>query len=299
MLKTISADIGHASQPAQAIWYQTLMTLLDECNPSILTRTADTGQYVAGGAVTRSINVTADYLIYKLSDGLGPDLYIKIAMGCGHNIVTPAIRISVGLGTDGAGSLTGILLSSPLQASSSVTTHFPVETRNSTAVVIPGQIAVAIGVDAIRRPTIAGFIISRPTDVDGNWTNEAGVCVLLVMSIVGATNIYQQAALGGLLGVSNGNYSVLGPMPNIAGSWAVNGEVQPGALYHSMPHYRPHTGAAMLSLADISLNTQFEALLAGATPKTYKNIGINTSFSYVSGGSTLTSAFFTVCPRIS
>ncbi len=300
MQKTINALIGHMNESYMRAWIRTLKTLLDECDPAILTPTDDTGQVnvdPSGPSLSKVANTTPHYLIYKLSDGLGPDLYIKILCGCGHNLVTPAIRIEVGLGTDGAGGITDSLFITSAQQASSSTIFWNPVTADSTAIVIPGQIAVVLGADPDRRPLITGFIVSRPTDLDGNWMPE-GACVTIIPHVPQSVGVIQVCSVGGVTGEFT-SYTGLGPMPSATGSWAVNGEVQPAAMYAKQPHHRPHTGAGLLPLDDIALNTQFDAVFAGSTPKTYKHIGLNLSYTYQSSSTLLVTRYPALCPRIS
>ena len=76
-----------------------------------LVQTSDTGQ-IDTATVTRPITaITAGYETFRFNDslqGIAP-MFMKLEFGSGDNTpVTPAMWVTVGTGTDGAGTVTGI-----------------------------------------------------------------------------------------------------------------------------------------------------------------------------------------------
>ncbi len=73
-------------------------------------KTADTGQVtIASMAVTSAAQQVAGYNIFRTNDGLSP-VYVKLEYGSGATNGYPAIWITVGTGTDGAGNINGNVL---------------------------------------------------------------------------------------------------------------------------------------------------------------------------------------------
>lgn len=75
-----------------------------------LTNTADTGQ-INLATVTKpaSASVSQGYKIYRTNDGL-TNIYFKVEFGCTSNVLYPSLWITVGTGTDGAGTINGTVL---------------------------------------------------------------------------------------------------------------------------------------------------------------------------------------------
>lgn len=80
--------------------------MMDSVGGTFLTRTADTGQYVPGAYTTASPNL--GYFIYKWT-AHGVDIYIKFNFQ--RDVSTnlyPALTITMGAGTNGSGTITGV-----------------------------------------------------------------------------------------------------------------------------------------------------------------------------------------------
>jgi len=83
-----------------------ILNFLDSVNPSLLTRTTDTGQYTPGSYTSgMTDDATIGYAIYKFSDGHG-DIFLRLnfATGtsrCGY------VNIEIGTATNGSGSFVG------------------------------------------------------------------------------------------------------------------------------------------------------------------------------------------------
>lgn len=80
--------------------------MMDSVGGTFLTRTADTGQYVPGAYTTASLNL--GYFIYKWT-AHGVDIYIKFHFQRGGSSnLYPALTITMGAGTNGSGTITGV-----------------------------------------------------------------------------------------------------------------------------------------------------------------------------------------------
>lgn len=75
-----------------------------------LIATADTGQInLVTVSKPAAASTSQGYKIYRTNDGLTP-VYIKVEFGSGSNIAYPSMWITIGTGTDGAGTINGTVL---------------------------------------------------------------------------------------------------------------------------------------------------------------------------------------------
>lgn len=96
-------SIAHANDANFRAWGLDLSAAFAEVG---LVQTADTGQ-IDWATVTRpAVNTSAGYEIWRYTDS---SIFIKIFYGTGNGAATPRLQISVGTGSDGAGTLTGVV----------------------------------------------------------------------------------------------------------------------------------------------------------------------------------------------
>ncbi|MDG4594210.1 MAG: hypothetical protein P9F75_00700 [Candidatus Contendobacter sp.] len=75
-----------------------------------LTNTADTGQINLATVTKPSVaSASQGYKMYRTNDGL-TNVYIKCEFGCTSNVLYPSLWITIGTGTDGAGTINGTVL---------------------------------------------------------------------------------------------------------------------------------------------------------------------------------------------
>ncbi len=103
-----STFFDHSGNAGFQAWYNEVIAKWDAC--AGVARTGDTGQI--GAAVARPGTGTAGgYVMYYLNDsihGTWP-VYIKLEFGTGSSANFPAIWVTVGTGTNGSGTLTGVV----------------------------------------------------------------------------------------------------------------------------------------------------------------------------------------------
>jgi hypothetical protein len=100
--------ISNASDTTFRAWGQQLSNAIATAG---LVRTADSGQ-VNWATVTAPVgaNTMAGYEIYRFNDALQSTapIFIKMEYGCGTAVGHPQVWITVGTGTNGAGTITGL-----------------------------------------------------------------------------------------------------------------------------------------------------------------------------------------------
>jgi hypothetical protein len=87
-----------------------------------LTQTTDTGQINTGTVAAPSVSQTASgYAIFKFNDALQATspVFIKMEFGSAYTVTTPSMWVTIGTGTNGAGTLTGATTTRQMFASTS------------------------------------------------------------------------------------------------------------------------------------------------------------------------------------
>lgn len=106
---TFTSPIDHTSNAGFDAWATEMFNNLAAVNAGIFAQTADTGQLATPVVAARpGTNTAAGYWIFKLNDSVSSTpLYFKIEPGTGSAATTPQFWLTVGTGTNGAGTLTG------------------------------------------------------------------------------------------------------------------------------------------------------------------------------------------------
>ncbi len=142
-------------------------------------QTADTGQINWASAVTPTAFTHPSYEIFAFNDSLQATapIYLKLEYGWGGNISNPSVRLSVASGTNGAGTLTGVVTALQLPLSPSGTAY----TNSTTAQTIHANGSAADSAllwAGWLSGTVGGgmFLVERSRDFDGT-PNSDGVLV--------------------------------------------------------------------------------------------------------------------------
>jgi hypothetical protein len=163
-----STRVRHDSDAEFRLWGSELSAKLAAVG---LVQTADTGQ-IDWTTVTRAgISSDAGYEIWRLNDGVTPEVYFKVFYGTHASTSNPRIRIASGTGTNGTGGLTGTLSSTyNVNGSGSQTTN---TARQSYMVKAPGIFAFEWKVGA--SSSTGCFIFCRTCDADGDPDGEGAM----------------------------------------------------------------------------------------------------------------------------
>lgn len=152
-------------------WIEAIISAINSVG---LTQTSDTGQIdTSSVAIPTAVSTSMGYAIFAFADSLQSTypLYLKIAFGSGPGHINhPAIWVTVGSATDGAGNLSGAI--------STRTTFYA--NGNSTVATNPSYVAgYSNRLGVILWPTVGscqiGFWIERTHDVDGSDNDEGAV----------------------------------------------------------------------------------------------------------------------------
>lgn len=96
-------DCTNASDAQFRAWANVIKNIL---NAGGWVQTSDAGQLDIDAATAPASNTDAGYQIWRTNDGLA-NVYVKFTFGTGSTANTPRLKVQVGWGTNGSGTLTG------------------------------------------------------------------------------------------------------------------------------------------------------------------------------------------------
>jgi hypothetical protein len=255
----------HDSDANFRIWGKELSDKLQAM--SGLTKTADTGQ-IDWTTVTRpGVSTDAGYEVYYLNDSLHATapIYIKFYYGTHGGTTQPRIKVEVGTGTNGAGTLTGITATARIinAAAAGSATSF-----NSYLCVTTGFIGLvwkgAASFDG-------GFYVCRSCTTAGAADAKAAQFAAYQSSgSASAQTLRFEATAAAIAADTAGNLSVVPGNPT---SSLVGADYQAYLVWMNAPDVRPVFGACVVIVSEFPRGTSFNATLIGSSPRTYLSAG--------------------------
>lgn len=268
-----NTPIDHTSDAGFRAWGSELSGQLTSVGTtsSCLTQTADTGQ-INWTTVTRpGANTAGGYEIWQLTDSLGisSPIYLKIEYGTGSTTTAPGMWVTVGTGTNGAGTLTG-----------STSTRYSCQRNGaptSTVLSYANYVSNSEGfVGAILKAgyTTSGqavfFAICRPCDPDGTLRSD-GIQFYHWDTGNGLYSETVNLATGVKYGSStNKSYCLV---PNDIISTAVGSDINAFKHYAAYPAIHAIHGVCTVLCNEMAFGTTDTATLNGTTPHTYVQLG--------------------------
>ncbi|HXE60892.1 MAG TPA: hypothetical protein VN607_09300 [Gemmatimonadaceae bacterium] len=143
----------------------------------------DTGQANLA-TMTRTTTAGTNYIIYKTNDGLTP-IFLKIEFVSGGTATTPGFGASVGWATDGAGHLTGTLISSVWSCSVFGSQSSDTTSRACIVSGSAGRLALALNQNATITFNTIVLSVERSKDATGADTADA---LIFTMAVGGTSN---------------------------------------------------------------------------------------------------------------
>jgi hypothetical protein len=247
----------------------------------------DTGQLDLSTATRPGTNTWAGYRIYRFNDtnqGAYP-VFIRLEFGTGAAAGAPAIRFTIGQGSDGAGNITGanVVSDTLISANNTAGSSTPRRTR---VMCKDGLFWFAHGLGFTGDGTnVHGFLkISRAVSSDGS-PNADGVAVYYR----GGTNYQGSTATGiycFMIRAAAGVYTC------VRGSWSmVWGGVTTSVTgpltqtyFHALPWPRVRLAPSILTVfsTEYGDDVEFDVITVGATSRRFISLG--TSFCSISSG---------------
>lgn len=272
---TWSTPIEHSNDATFRSWGSNLAGNIGTAG---MVKTADTGQ-INWVTVTRpAVNTYGGYEIWRFDDSLQATspVFVKIEYGTSNNAANPAIRVSIGSGTNGAGTLTGLVTStrvchegSGLIAGAS-SMNFPSYVTHTAGFF---GLVFKIGAGSTAAMTLFAFTVQRSVDNTGAPT-AAGV-QLITSSTASETTpadvSFINYAASSVINTINGND--LSFVPARMASSLVGFAPQIFLHWMALPQMTPCVATAAYFKAEASAGYEFDFEMVGTTPRHYITIG--------------------------
>ena len=258
-----------------------------------LTLTSDTGQ-INWTTVTRpAITVSAGYEIWQFNDTLQSTtpIYIKVEYGTGGTATYPAIWITVGQGSNGTGTLTGLVSSRcscgysqvPL---STTLTYFSRFCYNATLGFFGFSWKSGLGVANV---SYSSAFIFRSCDTTGAPTSAT------VQLLTNDNTTPSTGKFGVMQCLSYANNAIYPPVPATQGQWwaghayaqtitEVGANISLDPVFFMTPALGVTSCLSRAVFAECGINAVVTVALVGTTTYTYLSIGV--PFSSASSGAT-------------
>ena len=305
-ISTTSAPVSMASNAAFQAWVsEVISNLVTTCG---LTQTTDTGQInTSTVTIPTAQDTSAGYVILRFNDALqtatptSPNttasVFVKLEFGTGANSVTnPNMWITVGTGSDGAGTLTGVVgtrmtICQNTSSLASTTTSYKSYYMYNSTLGVAGMVfkvgAASINGNAITQ-SYGGFYIFRSNDSSGNPTGDS-INVIALNGTYSTGDVFMNCIsfISGLTYIGT-IWSIL-PLSaaGVSGYTSnYNGNTQVFPIFYQTPYYSISAFGAIGSTFDFSVGGTFTMTLMGSTSHTFLSAGQMFGSYYVNNSST-------------
>lgn len=277
---TTTTAISHAATANFRTWVAEIIAQLLAVG---LTQTTDTGQINTATVNKPGTSTSAGYAIFKFNDTLQSTspVFFKLEFGTGSATANPAIWVTIGTGSSGAGAINGVVGTrrgafydtNPL---STVTTYVSRFVYNATH----GFFGMAWKIGSSSGPGYAmgGIMIGRSNDNTGAATGDAVWMVANSNSTSGLSGtgymecisyltsaVYPQSSGSPVL---DANWFYM-PFNDAGNTNLYAGNTQVGPCFYMTPVLAVSALAGMGMMGDIALGSTFSAALVGTTPLTF------------------------------
>jgi hypothetical protein len=280
--RTFSTVIDHGNDAGFRAWATEVSEALDHVG---LTKTADTGQINLATANRPAVNTAAGYEVRYLNDALhgSAPIVVKIEYGTlSSNAARPAMWLTVGTGSNGSGTITGVIVARFQCTYASASTPSAITPAPTYACRAGGQFAFAWKsglVNTSGQPGMGFFGLSRTIDNTGADT-AAGVTVY---AQVGA-NIEAWSTLFGGAVYASGATRQYCMVPYALTSTLTSGDSQAFRHYAALPLVRPVALGFTVLIDEVPMGSAISLAPAGSTERTYISTGIAGRGACVNGG---------------
>jgi hypothetical protein len=253
----------HSSDANFRAWGSDVRTRLAAAG---LVQTADTGQIDWTTAVRGSNNTDAGYEIWRFNDSLQGTfpIFFKLFYGTGAAADRPRLRLQVGTGSNGSGTLTG-------RTSAAVTTTgssgaFQNTPTQNYATHSEGMAALAFG-QFNATSNMAFFVIQRSVDSDGDPTGD----YYCVTSRNGSTQPTPASTQTCRVDINNNGLVEFTAciVPGIPASSIIGSDSRAYLHWADRPAIEPLIGSCTVNTNDITGPTTVSIQLFGLAARTY------------------------------
>ncbi len=288
-----SAPLSMATNADFQAWVSEVITnLVTTCG---LTQTTDTGQInTSSVTIPTAVDTSAGYVILTFNDTLqtatptSPNItasvYIKLEFGTGQSTSTPytgynpAMWITVGTGSNGTGTLTGVVgtrmsITQSNNSVNSATTAYTSYYMYNKTLGVAGMV-FKVGSTNPSDQSYGGFYIFRSNDGSGNPTGDS---VNVIAS--NATNPNSGTFMNCISFISQltygGPWSFLPLSAYNASTYSTtyNGNTFVFPVFYQTPYYSISAYGAVGSVFNFSVGGTLSMTLIGSTPHTFLSTG--------------------------
>jgi len=266
-----SSFLEHTSDATYRVWVAEILTQLDAINPSILTRTADTGQVNTATVTRPAINTANAYAEWLFNDGQ-TNLYIKLEFGTAGAATAPQMWITVGTTTNGSGTVGGAATVRVITTSGSA----PISTVTNYA----SYLCVATGTFSLcwkaasmtggGVPRASGFFALNRSVTDAGVPNSDGYQLNTATSFSANTAQAVNLATSTVLTTTTKAYTL---RPFGITSTLVGGVAQYFRHFIALPLCRPLGHICTVLNAEYAAGTQFPGETGSITDHNFLSLG--------------------------
>lgn len=258
---------------SDAAYREFLATIENNMAACGLVRTSDTGQINVATAV-RVVNTVIGYSVWRFDDALQSvaPVFIKLTHRISSTVNNVTCSWEVGMATNGAGLLTGTVLT--LGTRGAVSNNSTDTLYTSYFTHSNGMFGLAPAIEYVSTYNVPySCIIQRTVDNNGSPTAE-GVVMANGGQTNSTTNIGLLRFVAPVITVSSSAaYQTF--LPYNLTDTRVGLDPQVFMHWTALPKMKPLVGTATYVNSEIALGTQFSLALVGVTPRNYVSIGIN------------------------
>jgi hypothetical protein len=262
-----TSNYDHTNDATFRVWGEELE---DKLTLAGLVQTADTGQIDWTTATRSAINTfTSGYSIWTFDDtqqSTAP-IYLKIEYGTGSTNTFPKIRITVGTGSNGTGTLTGTALTAARNINGNTTGG--TTNRQSFLCVTDGFMGLMHKTDSGAE---GAFFICRTSDSSGT-PNATGALVSWGGNASGVGMSRQSlrfaATAAAYTATATDVTAALGLNPQAPLNTSVDTDIQVAIGFTITPRAEPLFGVCGVAAHELNPKTTFKAILVGTIPRTF------------------------------
>lgn len=236
-----------------------------------LVQTADTGQINWTTVLRPTTNTAAGYEVWRFDDDLQATapIFLKIEYGTGSSTTAPSIWLTVGVGSDGAGTITNPTKTTRVQASATGTPS--ASTLERHACHTDGAAWIVFHANSSTLSTL-GFFIGRTCDTTGAPTAE-GCVVYTRPTSTGAVPVQalRFASPATVFAVSTASFAVCFPH-GVTSSLDGTTKQLPNH-WMPCPTWRPVFGLIGCLTSEFTRGTSFPHIPFGLTERTWMPLG--------------------------
>lgn len=278
-----NTTISHASNAAFQAWVTELVTMI--FTTLGLTQTTDTGQINPATVTIPATNTSAGYVIGRFNDtaqSTSP-LFFKLEFGTGGSTGIPAIWITIGTGSNGSGTLSGVVGTrvaaghqQDTLVGAGVTPYITRACYNATDGVF--WLVWKNNASGTTNQSLAGWLIARSNDNTGAVTTDAVALITNSNTASGQTpsafgqyiSYLTSTAYNGTNGLVA---SAWGIMPFSTTITLFGSNAQMGPVWQYTPVIGICNWAAIALVGEFAVGTTIPSTLVGSTAHTYIAVG--------------------------